>query len=261
MMKLLHFGLIVALMLVCVPASSGAVSPLKIGVAPNGEDSVALAKQWIPFLEKVQQSSGVELRFATAPDLLEFNQRLSKGDYDLVVTDQYLYTIFSQKHRLSFLAELGRGEKNTEVALVAAPSIKTIEQLKGSLLAVKEDEKPSNVQSLDDYLTSKGVTALRDSLPSYDKILESVREELHLAGLVPVSVVKQASQPLNILWQADNKHNYVMTSPPGTAPETVRKLADALQNLLQLAKDDDGQVSVLSVKQEQATDGARAGSD
>lgn len=255
MTKLLHLSLVALLMLICVPASSGAISPIKIGIAPSGENSVSLAQQWIPFLEELEKNSGLPMRFATAPDLLEFNERLGQGEYDLVVTDHYLYTIFSQKHKLAYLGELARAEENTQVALVVAPGIKSIEQLKGSLLAVKSDEKANNIQSLDDYLASKGVNAVRDSLPSYEKILASVGEELHLAGLVPISVIKQSDKSYNILWQADNKHSYVMSSPPGISPQTVQKLSATLKALLDhKAKLDDESVSVLSVKQDTETD-------
>jgi phosphonate transport system substrate-binding protein len=250
MSKTIRLGLVVILMLV-MPISSGAVSPLKIGVAPDGEDSVALARTWIPFLEKIQANSGVELRFATAPDLLAFNQRLSDGEYDIVVTNQYLFTIFSKKHKLSYMAELSQVEQNDKLVLVSAPEITRIEQLKGALVAVKRDEKPSNVQSLDDFFTAERVTALRDSLDSYDKILESITENLHKAGLVPQSKLHRAEHQYNVLWQHESKHNFFMTTPPGISTDTIEKLASALKALQPLSAETvDGELSVLSVRKE-----------
>lgn len=250
MIKTLRLLVGLALVLVCVPVSSGVVSPLKIGIAPNGGDSVSLARLWIPFLEKLEADSGVELNFVTAPDLLAFNQRLSDGEYDLVVTDQYLYTIFSKKHQLAYMAELSGGQARTKMALVAAPDIKKVDQLNGTLLAVKDGEKPGNVQSLNDFLTAKGIRALRDSLTSYDKILASIQQQLHVAGLVPLSKARQAQPPLNILWHADNKHSYVLTSPSSTPKATLAKLLTALQELQPLADEKaDDVVSVISVRQ------------
>jgi len=250
MSKALRLSLALILMLACVSVTSGAVSPLKIGIAPNGSDSVSLARLWIPFLKKLEASSGVELNFATAPDLLEFNQRLADGEYDLVVTDQYLYTIFSKKHQLNFMAELGGRQDTTKMALVTSPEIKQARQLNGELLAVREGEKPGNVQSLNDFLTTWGITSLRDSLASYDKILSSIKQNLHVAGLVPVNKARQSGQPLNILWLADSKHSYVLTSPPPTPDTTLAKLFAALQTLQpDNNKSADDGVSVLSVKQ------------
>src|SRR5690554_5910740 len=137
-LRLISFIGLFVLAFAVFPVSS---EPLKIGVAPtNGEDSVTLAKLWIPFLEKLETKSGIQLRFATAPDLLEFNQRLARGEYDLVITDQYLFTIFRQKHQLSYLAELSTEGESPEMGLVTASDIVNVKQLEGSLLAVKEDE-------------------------------------------------------------------------------------------------------------------------
>ncbi|MCX4187199.1 PhnD/SsuA/transferrin family substrate-binding protein [Methylophaga sp. OBS4] len=211
-----------------------------------------MAKAWIPFLDKVEKTSGLALRFSTAPDLLEFSRRLSEGEYDLVITNQYLFTIFSQKHQVNFIAELSRSSENNAVALITSPEISNVSQLKGALLATKQDEEQSNLQSLDDYLTSKGVTAMRDSLPSYDKIFDSISEALHLGGLVPLSDPKLTHEDYNILWQTDNKTIFVMSSPPKADAEVINRLLASLRTIQALAEteaDHDGKaVSVLSVK-------------
>lgn len=225
-----------------------AAEALKVGVSPNGVNSVALAKRWIPFLDQLEAESGVELRFSTAPDLLEFNQRLAAGEYDLVVTDQYLYTIFRQKHSLAYLAELGSSQESAEMALVTAVGTKDLVQLEGGLLAVKHDEKPANIKSLDKFLTVKGVTALRDNLSSYDKILQSVAEKLHIAGFVPVSKLEPPAQNYHVLWRVTNRHSYVMTTHAGMSDDILKKLTGGLKRLLMDTSDVSNarQVQVLS---------------
>jgi hypothetical protein len=105
---------------------------------------------------------------------------------------------------------------------------------------------------LDDYLTSKGVTAMRDSLSSYDKIFDSISEALHLGGLVPLSDPKLTDEHYNILWQTDNKTIFVMSSPPEADAEVINRLLVSLRTVQALSEaeaDHDGKaVSVLSVK-------------
>ena len=229
MRKTLFYILVLGFMTLPVLAKSAPADPLKVGVSPNGENSISLAVFWIPFLDQLETESGIPLRFATAPDLLEFNQRLAAGEYDLVITDQYVFTIFRQKHKLSYLAELSTSQQAGEMVLVANTDIKELGQIEGGLLAVKQDEKAGNIKALDKHLSASGVTAVRDNLLSYQKILQSLAENLHVAGLVPVSELNKMDKPLSILWRHANNNSYIMTFPQSTSIGTVEKLAETLE--------------------------------
>jgi phosphonate transport system substrate-binding protein len=250
MKKSLHFFLVLGLIAFSLPTLSTNAAPLKVGVSPNGENSVSLAEFWIPFLDKLEAKSGIALRFATAPDLLEFNQRLAAGEYDLVITDQYLFTIFRKKHKLSYLAELTTSQESTEMALVAGAGTDAISQLEGGLLAVKQDEKAANVKALDKFLSANGVTALRDNLLSYEKILQSISERLHVAGLVPVNELNQIDKQFSILWRTSNKHRYVITYPQATPRQILDELTETLGSMVADSQKTDkaSQVQVESVK-------------
>lgn len=255
MKKLFKIFLLLGLMSL-LQASLASAEPFKVGVSPNGVNSVTLAKIWIPFLDKVELESQVQLRFATAPDILEFNQRLAAGEYDLVITDQYLYTIFRQKHQLSYIAELGMSQQSTEMALITKSAIEELTQIEGGLLAVKVDEKAANVKSLDKFLTDKGVTAIRDNVSSYERILQSVSESVHVAGLVPVSMLKQNEGRYRVLWRANNRHSYVLTAPEGASEQALLALAMALKKLSEQASASENTPEVLVFS---VTDSAGAG--
>lgn len=215
--------------------SSTAVSaqtPLKVGVAPDDTGSVALAKRWMPFLKQLEASSGLTFHFATAPDLLAFHQRIEGDVYDLIVTDSYLYTIFKQKHALQFMAELGPLEEDNELVLVCHSDISVVEQLDGALLAVRRGESNSNLQLLDEFLTGEGVTVLRDGLSSDEKVLNSIEEKVHLAGLVPLNLVKQQGQSLHILWQVQSQAHYLLSAHPSLDSATQARLGSALEQLM-----------------------------
>lgn len=229
MRRSLFVILVLGLMATPVLSKSTHAEPLKVGVSPNGENSISLAELWIPFLEQLQSESGVKLRFATAPDLLEFNQRLTAGEYDLVISDQYVFTIFRQKHKLSYMAELSTSLDSGEMALVANTVVKDISEIEGGLLAIKQDEKTANIKALDKHLSTSGVTALQDNLLSYDKILQSIAEKLHVAGLVPASELSKTDKAFSVLWRNTNNHSYVMTFPQSTSRQVIKKIAQTLE--------------------------------
>lgn len=231
MRKCVHLSVLFFLICLNLISSVYAAQPLKIGVSPNGEDSVALAEIWIPFLQQLEKQSGVKLRFATAPDLLEFNRRVADGDYDLIITNKYLYTIFSHKHNLSYLAELYRSSKRFAVALIVPQKITQIQSLQGTLIAVKRDEDSGQIRALDTFLNENNVTAIRDNLPTYDKIFESVSEQLHMGGIVPVDQLKNYKYPYNILWQTDNRNSSVLSTPKNIDNAQIKQIIASLKKL------------------------------
>jgi phosphonate transport system substrate-binding protein len=82
------------------PQPSGAAtgSParsLSFGVVPQ-QSATELAKAWIPLFNVLSESAGLGLRFATAPSIPIFEQRLAAGEYDLAYMNPYHYTVFSQ---------------------------------------------------------------------------------------------------------------------------------------------------------------------
>lgn len=221
-------------------------APLRVGVAPDGTGSVALAKRWIPFLNQLEARSELTFQFVTAPDLLAFHQRLKSQVYDVVVTDSYLYTIFKQKHALQFLAQLGFSDVEDDLVLVCHPEITHIEQVNGALLAVRQDEANSNLQLLDEYLTSNSVTVLRDGLSSDEKVLSSIIEKSHVAGLLPLNIAKNNQQSLNILWQAQNQQQFLVSMSPSLGDDMRAQLRHALK---QMSDTDEPEISVISVHQ------------
>jgi len=77
---------------------------LKFGVAPH-LSAVSLAKTWIPLTVELSKITGQNIRFATAPNMTEFEKRIASGTYDLVYLDPYHYLIFNQSMGLCAIAK------------------------------------------------------------------------------------------------------------------------------------------------------------
>lgn len=68
---------------------------LSFGVVPQ-QSASRLAQEWGPLLAEISRRAGVELVFRTAPNIPAFEERLSKGDYDLAYMNPYHYVVFQR---------------------------------------------------------------------------------------------------------------------------------------------------------------------
>ena len=57
---------------------------LTFGIVPQ-QSATKLASLWTPILSYLSTKSGVELSFATAPDIPTFEKRVLDGEYELLV--------------------------------------------------------------------------------------------------------------------------------------------------------------------------------
>ena len=76
-----------------VLAQQAAQKPLEFGIVPQ-QSATRLAEDWGPLLAEISKRSGVALVFRTAPSIPGFEERLSKGDYDLAYMNPYHYVVF-----------------------------------------------------------------------------------------------------------------------------------------------------------------------
>jgi len=81
---------------------------LVFGIVPQ-QSASELARVWIPVIGWLAQRAGVPMRFATAPDIPAFEQRLAAGVYDLAYMNPYHYSVFAKKPGYqAFAKEKGR---------------------------------------------------------------------------------------------------------------------------------------------------------
>lgn len=66
------------------------------GIVPQ-QSATELTRAWTPVLNALQAKTGLTLRFATAPDIPTFEQRLVAGEYDFAYMNPYHYTVFHHR--------------------------------------------------------------------------------------------------------------------------------------------------------------------
>ncbi len=66
------------------------------GIVPQQAAS-RLVKMWDPFITKLSQETGLDIKFATMKDIPSFEQCLAQGAYDIAYMNPYHYTYYSEK--------------------------------------------------------------------------------------------------------------------------------------------------------------------
>ena len=97
-------------------AEPNQAKPLVFGVVPQQSPS-KLARKWLPLLKFISQKSGVELQFATAPDIPTFEKQLAEGHYDIAYMNPYHYVVLSKQ--VGFKALVHEQDKKIQGIIVA----------------------------------------------------------------------------------------------------------------------------------------------
>jgi phosphonate transport system substrate-binding protein len=103
------------------------------GVLPQVA-TAKVAEQWVPFLDRISEASGVKLRFVTAPSISEFGTRANEGAYHFYYHNTLAYVQQDDRY-VAFAREVGA--KTVGLMVVARNSkIKKLSDLKGKTIAI-----------------------------------------------------------------------------------------------------------------------------
>jgi phosphonate transport system substrate-binding protein len=126
-------GLLAAVLGLAPGAAAAQERVYDFGVLPQVA-TAKVAEQWVPFLEKVSEASGVKLRFVTAPSISEFGTRAAAGTYDFYYHNTLAYVQQDDRY-VAFAREIGA--KTVGVLVVAKDSrAAKLSDLKGKTIAI-----------------------------------------------------------------------------------------------------------------------------
>ncbi len=103
------------------------------GVLPQVA-TAKVAEQWVPFLDKLSEMSGVKLRFVTAPSISEFGARAKAAAYPFYYHNTLAY-VQQEDQYAAFAREVGA--KTVGVLVVAKDAkLSRLQDLKGATVAI-----------------------------------------------------------------------------------------------------------------------------
>ncbi len=105
----------------------------EFGVLPQVA-TAKVAEQWVPFLDKLSETSGVKLKFVTAPTISDFGTRAAAGSYAFYYHNTLAYVQQDDKY-VAFAREVGARTKG--VLVVAKDSkLSRLSDLKNATIAI-----------------------------------------------------------------------------------------------------------------------------
>ncbi|MBF0219805.1 MAG: phosphate/phosphite/phosphonate ABC transporter substrate-binding protein [Gammaproteobacteria bacterium] len=155
--------------------------PLQFGVVPQ-QSARKLAEDWGPMLAYIEQTSGIHLRFATAPSIPEFEKRVAAGDYAFAYMNPYHYTVFSKSPGFRAIANARDSKINGIMVTRKDAPYQQLEALQGLTLAFPAPAAFAATILQRATLRNLGVATTPKFVSSHDSVYRAVAAGLYPAG-------------------------------------------------------------------------------
>ena len=203
------------------------VKPLVFGVVPQ-QSAAKLARNWIPLLKFVSEKAGVELKFATAPDIPTFERRLANGDYDIAYMNPYHYVVLSKE--VGFKALVHEKDKKIKGIIVANKNspIDKLEDLSEQTIAFPSPASFAATLIPKANLIKKNINFTYQYVNSHDAVYRNIVEGRFVAGGGIMrtfnALPENVKNKLKIIWTSDKYTPHAIATYPSVNETTRQKL-------------------------------------
>jgi phosphonate transport system substrate-binding protein len=206
-----------------------------VGIVPQ-QSAVIMARNWAPLLQYLEKNTGLSLRFKTAPNIPEFEQRLAQGEYDFAYMNPYHYVVFSNKPGYRSLVR----EKDTRlqgVLVVRKDSkIENITQLAGKDLAFPAPASFAASVLPRIELKKKGIAFTPHFVASHDSVYYTVARGIYPAGGGVVrtlnSTPPEIRDQLRVLWTTESFTPHAFAVNPRVTDKVSQALAQVMTKMI-----------------------------
>ncbi|MEM7523367.1 MAG: phosphate/phosphite/phosphonate ABC transporter substrate-binding protein [Pseudomonadota bacterium] len=204
---------------------------ITFGVVPQ-QAPARLARLWTPLTQHLSRATGETIRFATAPDIPTFEERLFDGQYDVAYVNPLHYVLAERAAGYQAFARVADRELRGLIVVRADSPVRSLDALAGGALAFPSPNAfaaslltRANLRKADVPFTSRFVR-------SHDSVYRAVASGVVVAGggvprtfaTMPDAVRSQ----LRVLQETPGYSPHAFAAHPRVAPDIVRRLADAL---------------------------------
>lgn len=201
------------------------------GVVPQQAAS-ELAETWSPVLAWLSRQSGMQLRFSTAPDIPNFEQRLAKEDYDFAYMNPYHFVVFNEAPGYQALAR-AKDQRLQGLMVVRKNSpIKELKDLTGQTLVFPAPAAFAASILPRAELRRQGISFTPRFVSSHDSVYLAVDKSLFAAGgginRTFEMLDADVSQNLRILWKTPSFTAHAIASHPRITPDQRLRLLKAM---------------------------------
>ncbi|MCF8780023.1 phosphate/phosphite/phosphonate ABC transporter substrate-binding protein [Vibrio sp. IRLE0018] len=217
-------------------SSFGIAKPLVFGIVPQ-QSASRLAETWTPVIKALSETTGLEIVFATAPDIPTFEQRLANGDYDIAYMNPYHYVVYHERSGYQAIAKAKDTRIHGLIVVNAGSDIDDVRQLSGQTLAFPSPAAFAATILTQGYLNQQGISFQPKYVSSHDSVYLNVAKGFIAAGggiertlnAAPEEVRKQ----LRVLWTSAGYTPHPIAVKAQIDRDTQLAIQTALTNLHQ----------------------------
>lgn len=204
---------------------------LSFAIVPQ-QSASKLARLWAPILEYLGRESGLNLEFRTAPDIPEFEARLTAGEDDIAYMNPLHYTVFSETTGYrAFAKERDKRIKGILVVRNDSP-VQSPRELDGATLAFPAPGAFAASVLTRAYLVGEGIRFTPRYVSSHDSVYRTVAKGLYPAGGGVVRTLSSTEpdirEQLRVLWTTRGYTPHAFAVHPRVPSDAVERLAQAM---------------------------------
>lgn len=209
---------------------------LLFGIVPQQAAS-RLAKMWVPFLARLSEETGLDIKFATMKDIPTFEECLAQSAYDLAYMNPYHYTVYSEKAGYrAFARQKDKKLQGIIVTRIDSP-VKTLHDLQNQKIALPSPAAFGASVLPQAEMKSQGINFEPVYVKSHDSVYRSV-----VAGFYPAGggvqrtfngMSKELMSQLRIIYRTQEYTPHAFAASGNLAPEIVQAI---MQGMLRIAE-------------------------
>ena len=234
----IHF-ICTVLFLTLVSGNAPAQETLTFGVVPQ-QSAQKLAAGWGPVCTYLSEKTGLNIRFATAPDIPEFERRLLDGRYDIAYMNPYHYTVFSIKP--GYIAVAREKDKRIQGIVVVRKDAPYKDLTDLANMAVAFPSPAAFAASIlpRAHCNNIGLPITPKYVKSHDSVYRNVARGFYAAGGGVMRTLQNTNpevrNSLRILWKTDLFTPHAIAVHPRLSPNDRKQIVSAL---LRMTDDED----------------------
>ncbi|WP_243645767.1 phosphate/phosphite/phosphonate ABC transporter substrate-binding protein [Reinekea marinisedimentorum] len=204
---------------------------LTLGVVPQ-QAATKLLRDWVPLLQVVEQQAGVKIRFATAPSIPVFEERVAAGEYDIVYMNPYHFTVFNDDPGYTAIAKAERSAITGIMVVRQDSRYESLKDLTNTTLAFPAPKAFAATLLTQANLNKENIPFEPKYVGSHDAVYRGVA-----AGLFPAggginrtlnTLEPEVRDQLRVLWTSPGYTPHAIAAHPDLAADLRQRIQDAL---------------------------------
>lgn len=214
--------------------SSAQNDTLVFGVYSEGKPAYYKA-YWENLIEKISMESGQAIRCVSVDSPEEFDEQLSKGEFDFVLLNAHLYTQANEANGYKAFAK-EKGHKDKGVVVVRQDSnIHSLADLKSKSIAMSDPKWYTSTVYTQAQLNKQGIAVNTNYVDNDRSVYHAVVHKDAVAGAGEMNSLNginpNAHAKLRVIWSSKQYSSNAFAAHPRVSEDKVARVKEALLKL------------------------------